>query len=90
MATKKTKALTALRRRKTMLARVHPDNPGLLREAINPRTGDLWRLTDPEVAKDIEADINEMRKNPELATKFLQEVGILTKGGRLSRTFGGK
>lgn len=73
-----------------MPATVHPPLQGLTRDVVNPRTGRPWRLSDSEVKAELAAEIQAMRENPDLAKEFLRDVGILTKGGRLSRRFGGK
>ena len=56
---------------------------------INPRTGRPWTLADAEVSRELDAELEAMKKQPELARQFLQELGLITKTGRLTRRYGG-
>lgn len=57
--------------------------------AVNPKTGRLWRLTDPEVSAKVKAVQRELTKDQASAVKFLQDNGFLTPGGKLTRRYGG-
>lgn len=59
------------------------------RQFTNPATGQPWRLTDPEIKAELDAEIREMRRDPKLATRFLREVGIVGNNGKLTKRFGG-
>jgi hypothetical protein len=56
---------------------------------INPRTGEVWRLTDVEVLPSVEAEIRRICATPEKARAYLIKSGFLTKGGRLPKRYGG-
>lgn len=75
--------------RNANVATLHKPKGGLLREGTNPKTGRPWTLADAEVKAEVDAEIAKMRKKPALAVEFLQEVGILTSKGKLSRNYGG-
>ena len=46
-------------------------------------------LADPEAADDVAAFRARLTRSPQAARDFLQEAGILTPTGRLTRRFGG-
>lgn len=56
---------------------------------INPKTGRVWSLVDPEVQEGVEALKAELR-DPAKAEAFLKKAGFLTaKTGKLTRRYGG-
>ncbi len=57
--------------------------------AINPRTGEPWRLSDPEIAVHLEAELEEMRRDPSKARAWLLEGGFITADGQLHENYGG-
>lgn len=68
----------------------HKALPGLGTEStINPKTGRVWSLTDPEVrgrVKSLEAEL----RDPGKAEEFLKRSGFLTaKTGKLTKRYGG-
>jgi hypothetical protein len=67
-----------------------PTTPAESREGLNPATGKPWRLSDKQVKQELSAELDQIRQNPLMAVEFLQDVGILTDGGRLSRRYGGR
>lgn len=62
----------------------------LAKTPINPRTGSTWRISDPEMKGRVDALKKQLSSDPEKAKAFLQEAGILTRGGNLSKRFGGR
>lgn len=65
-----------------------PKQPGW-RGWINPRTGRPWRLTDPEIKAELDAELKKWTKTPELARQYLIKHGFLTKTGKLPKKYGG-
>ena len=58
------------------------------KSAINPRTGDFWRLTDSEVKPGIDS-LKARLEDPSKALKFLKQNGFLTPTGKLPKKYGG-
>lgn len=52
-------------------------------------SGRVVRLSDPEVKPQVDQVIANITSSKEKSIAFLHKVGILTKGGRLSRKYGG-
>lgn len=60
------------------------------RDGINPSTGQLWRLSDPEIKIELKAELAAMKADPQKALQLLQDMGLLTATGRLPRRYGGR
>ncbi len=57
-------------------------------QAVNPRTGKLWRLNDPEVQPRVDKLLGTV-KNQADALEYLKQNGFLTPTGRLQKKYGG-
>lgn len=55
---------------------------------INPRTGDVWRISDAEMQPRMNALMNQLQ-DPEAARSYLIKHGFLTKTGRTPKKYGG-
>lgn len=49
----------------------------------------LVRLSDPEMKGDLDKTVATLTRRPSAALKFLQEMGIATPSGRLTKRYGG-
>jgi hypothetical protein len=67
----------------------HKATTSALRDGINPKTGRPWTLADPDVKRELAAELEAMRRNPEKARQFLKDIGIHTATGRLAKRYGG-
>lgn len=69
--------------------KVHSADASLgVEPSINPKTGRVWSLADPEVEKRVTQVRNKLQ-NPEKAAEFLKSAGILNSRGRLAKGYGG-
>lgn len=69
--------------------RVHKANPALaVQSTINPQTGRVWSLVDPEMHDRVDAAKARL-SDPSAAREFLRDAGIITPKGRLTRRYGG-
>lgn len=68
-----------------------PRHEQLLRDSpvINPRTGQVWRLTDEEVAPKVDA-IRQALRDPAAALEYLKAKGFVTPTGRTPKKYGGR
>lgn len=73
-----------------VMATTHRVNPSLAKESpINPKTGRVWSLVDPEVQGGVDALKAELR-DPVKAEAFLKKAGFLSaKTGKLTKRYGG-
>ena len=78
MSQKQSKA--ALAKEGTARVRIAPQASG---------SGRVVRLNDPEVKPQVDQVIANITSSKEKSIAFLHKAGILTKGGRLSRKYGG-
>lgn len=62
----------------------------LLRDSpvINPKTGRVWRLTDPDVEPIVDA-LQASLLDPARALAFLKSKGFVTRTGKTPKKYGG-
>ena len=53
------------------------------------QAGKIVRLSDPEIAPDIEKRSKKIASDKKAALNFLQSIGVSTKTGRLTKRYGG-
>lgn len=51
--------------------------------------GDIVRLSDPHVRTVVREQVRDLTKSKGVALKFLQDIGIATPTGRLTKRYGG-
>jgi len=61
-----------------------------VRSSASARLTEVRSIADPEAAKDLAALRKKIARSPAAAKAYLQEVGILTPGGNLTRRYGGR
>lgn len=64
-------------------------SPAQAQEPVNPRTGEPWRLTDPEIVPAVEALKREVTSSPEKAREWLVVHGFSNQDGTLPEEYGG-
>ena len=57
--------------------------------ALTPVRSDIARLSDPEVREAVKRQVDGLIKSKKGALSFLNEIGIATPTGRLTKRYGG-